>query len=63
MVAVPAPVPVTTPVAPTVAIAALLLVQVPPLVASVNVVLLPTQMLAVDGVTAAVLGAGLTVTP
>lgn len=42
---VPAPIPVTTPVdKPTVATAGLLLTQVPPVVVSLNVVLVPVHI-------------------
>ena len=43
MVAVPAATPVTTPVAETVAMVVALLVQLPPVVVSLKVMVLPTQ--------------------
>jgi hypothetical protein len=53
MVAVPAVTPVTTPVAAfTLALAALLLVQVPPVVAVARVVLLPMQAVGVPVIVA-----------
>jgi len=63
MMAEPADTPVTTPVALTVATAALVLLQVPPVAASVKVRFDPTQMLPVDGDTVPALSAGLMVTP
>jgi hypothetical protein len=60
MVAVPADIPVTTPVvAPMVAIAGLLLLQVAPTVVVLNVVVLPTHTLVVPVIGP---GNGLTVT-
>jgi hypothetical protein len=48
MVAVPAPVPTTFPVElPTVAIAVLLLLHVPPVIEAVKIALLPTQIFTV----------------
>ena len=55
IIAVPAPVPLTMPVdAPTVAIAVLLLVHVTPAVVVENVVVLPTQTVAVPVIAAGV---------
>ena len=60
MVAVPADMPDTAPEGePTVAIAVLLLLHVPPVVASPSVVVAPAQTLVVPVIAA---GAGLTVT-
>ncbi len=47
MVAVPAATPVTTPVLPTVAMPVALLLHVPPVVALLSVVVLPTVTVAV----------------
>jgi hypothetical protein len=60
MFALPAAIPVTTPLAePTVAVAVLLLLQVPPVAALLSVVAPPTQS---DAVPVLVPGAALTVT-
>ena len=56
---VPADTPVTTPVLPTAARLVLLLLQVPPVEASVKAVVKPTHTLAVPVIAA---GKGLTVT-
>jgi hypothetical protein len=61
MLAVPGATPVTNPPALTVAIAALLLLHVPPGVVLVNVAVLPTQRM-VGGIGLITLGSGLTVT-
>ena len=61
MVEVPADTPVTTPELFIVATAALLLLHVPPVVASLNVVEFPIQTLVVP-VIAATVGKGFTVT-
>ena len=53
MVAVPVPAPVTIPVVPTLATEVLVLLHVPPLVASVKVVVEPTHIEADVGETAA----------
>jgi len=50
MVTLPAPTPVTTPVASTVAIEALLLLHVPPLAVSTKVITLPAQTVVVEAV-------------
>jgi hypothetical protein len=62
MVADPAATPVTTPEALTVATAVLLEDQAPPVVASLKVVVEPTQTLVVP-VIAATTGSALTITP
>lgn len=59
MVGLPEATPVTIPEVPTVANAVLLLLQVPPLVASVSVVVDPAQTMAVPPMAA---GSGFTVT-
>ena len=61
MVSFPKETPVTTPVLLTVAIAELLLVHVPPLVALVRVVVEPTQVELIPAI-AATTGAEVTVT-
>jgi len=60
MIAVPADTPVTIPEVPVVAMPAALLLQVPPLVASLNVVVEPEQIVTVPVMAA---GKGLTVMP
>ena len=60
MVALPTATPLTTPVLLTLAIAALLLLQVPPVVASDRVDVYPAQAVAAP-VMAATTGSGLTV--
>ena len=63
MVAVPAATPVTVPVEPTVAADALVLLHVPPLVASFNdVVAPPSHTLGVPVIDAGAEGSGFTVT-
>ena len=61
MVAVPAVIPVTIPVLPTVASVVLLLFHEPPAVASLNRVLLPTQTVGMPVILAGVDGNGFTV--
>lgn len=61
MVAVPVAIPLTVPVVLTEAIAALLLLQVPPAVASASVIVAPVQT-EVAPVIAATAGNGFTVT-
>ena len=61
MVAVPAATPVTVPVLPTVATVVAVLLQAPPVVASLNPVVAPAQTIAVPVIVPAD-GSGLTVT-
>ena len=61
MVAIPAPVPVTTPVLPTVAMAVLLLLHTPPGAPSIRLMVLPTHTL-VGPLMVPALAARLTVT-
>ena len=62
IVTVPAAIPVTTPVALTVAVAGVKLLHTPPVVASVNVVVFPTQTVLVPPIAAGEVGAAISVT-